>query len=257
LASPFTAWNFAAGQSGFLTAFLLGTGSFYLERNPVIAGVFIGCLTYKPQFGILFPVALLAGRRWEALTSAAITTLLLAGASIVFFGMRSWIAFPQSLAAQSAFNLSGGPESHWGLLQSVYGFIRYSGGSTSLAWTGQGIATLGVGLCTYLTWKHNVSYSIRAATLATGALIATPYVHAPDMAALAIPVAFFARERLQTGWRSGEQTLILALFVASLSILPAAGRSLIGAPILIALLGLILRRAFSCAAETVAPMATR
>ncbi len=63
LASPLTAWNFIAGQSGFLTAAFLGGALLFLERRPVVAGVFIGGLTYKPQFGILLPVALIAVRR--------------------------------------------------------------------------------------------------------------------------------------------------------------------------------------------------
>src|SRR5205823_2093176 len=58
LACPFTAWNFMAGQNGFLTGSLLGAALLSLERRPVLGGVFIGCLTYKPQFGVLLPVAL-------------------------------------------------------------------------------------------------------------------------------------------------------------------------------------------------------
>src|SRR5438128_2495203 len=50
LASPFTAWNILAGQTGFLTASLLGAALLFLEHQPVLAGAFIGCLTYKPQF---------------------------------------------------------------------------------------------------------------------------------------------------------------------------------------------------------------
>src|SRR5580700_637077 len=77
LASPFAAWNFLIGQNGFLTASLLGASLLLLERRPVLAGVFIGCLTYKPQFGILFPVALIAARQWRACVSAAVTAIFL------------------------------------------------------------------------------------------------------------------------------------------------------------------------------------
>ena len=41
------------------------------ERRPVLAGLLIGCLTWKPQFGILLPVALAASNRWRAFASAA------------------------------------------------------------------------------------------------------------------------------------------------------------------------------------------
>jgi arabinofuranan 3-O-arabinosyltransferase len=77
LASPFTAWNFFAGQNGFLTASLLGASLFFLETRPIVAGVILGCLTYKPQFGILLPLALVASRQWRAFASAGVAAALL------------------------------------------------------------------------------------------------------------------------------------------------------------------------------------
>ena len=70
LASPYTLWNFLAEQNGFLTASLIGASLLALERRPVLAGVFMGFLTYKPQFGILFPVALAASKQWRARSPA-------------------------------------------------------------------------------------------------------------------------------------------------------------------------------------------
>jgi hypothetical protein len=37
LASPYTLWNFLAGQNGFLTASVLGASLLCLERRPVLA----------------------------------------------------------------------------------------------------------------------------------------------------------------------------------------------------------------------------
>src|SRR6516162_4414010 len=73
IASPFMAWNFLAAHNGFLTASLLGASLLCLERQPLLAGVFIGCLIYKPQFGILFPVALAVAKKWRAFASAFVT----------------------------------------------------------------------------------------------------------------------------------------------------------------------------------------
>src|SRR6266404_6078441 len=109
LASPFTAWNFLLGQSGFLTASLLGASLLTLKRQPVLAGVFIGCLTYKPQFGILLPIALLAASKWRALASSAITSAILAGVSMAVFGTDAWTGFPRGLLAQAEVNLIVGP----------------------------------------------------------------------------------------------------------------------------------------------------
>src|SRR5262249_49192743 len=79
LASPFTFWNFVVGQTGFLRASLVGAALLALERRPMLAGVFTGCLTFKPQFAILFPVALTAAGQWRAFGSAAMTAALLTG----------------------------------------------------------------------------------------------------------------------------------------------------------------------------------
>jgi Glycosyltransferase family 87 len=49
--------NIGHGQNGFLTAALLGGALHLLDRRPWLAGVLIGLLAYKPQFGMLIPIA--------------------------------------------------------------------------------------------------------------------------------------------------------------------------------------------------------
>ncbi len=58
--TPFSVvMNILAGHNGFLTAGLIGLSLGLLQRGPWLSGVFLGLLTYKPQFGILFPLTLL------------------------------------------------------------------------------------------------------------------------------------------------------------------------------------------------------
>jgi arabinofuranan 3-O-arabinosyltransferase len=242
LASPFAAWNFIIGQNGFLTASLLGSSLLLLERRPVLAGMFIGCLTYKPQFGILFPVALIAASRWRACVSAALTAVFLAAASAAAFGVDAWAAFPRTLFAQGSETMFGSSE--WGFLfQTVYGLILVLHGGTALAWLAQGLVAAGVGIVVWLVWRSPIHYALKAATLSAGALIATPHALAYDLAAIAIPVAFLASDQIRCGLLRGEQTTMIALFLASLAVIPTAGKAPVGAVILVALLCLILRRA--------------
>jgi hypothetical protein len=242
LASPFAAWNFLIGQNGFLTASLLGGSLLFLERRPMLAGVFIGCLTYKPQFGILFPVALIAARQWRACVSAALTAIFLAAASVAAFDVDAWVAFPRTLFAQSSEAMFPSPE--WGFLfQTVYGLIRVLHGGAALALVAQGAAAVGVGVIVWLVWRSPVRYALKAATLSTAALIATPYALAYDLAAMAVPVAFLASDQIRCGLLRGEQTTMIALFVASLAVIPTTGKAPVGAVILVTLLCLILRRA--------------
>ena len=51
--------NLGHGQNGFLTAALLGGALLWLDLRPAVAGVLIGLLAYKPQFGLLIPLVLL------------------------------------------------------------------------------------------------------------------------------------------------------------------------------------------------------
>jgi arabinofuranan 3-O-arabinosyltransferase len=225
LASPFTFWNILVGQSGFLTTSLLGGSLLALERRPVLGGALIGCLTYKPQWGILIPIALIAARQWRALASATAVSVLLASVSAAAFGIGPWEAFPRELLAQAAINLSVDPEilnlrfdprAQWQYHQSIFGLVRALHGGASLAWLAQSVATVGGAAIVYLVWRSPVRYALKAAILSAASLIATPYAFGYDMAAIAIPVAFLARDQIRFGFLRGEQTLLLILFGASL-----------------------------------------
>ena len=252
LASPFTAWNLLAGQNGLLTASLLGASLLFLEEMPVVGGVIIGCLTYKPQFGILFPVALVASRQWRAVAGAGVALALLAAASIAVFGADAWAAFPNGFVEQSKLNLEAGPDSNWGYLQTVYGFIRNLNGSATVAWLGQSVTTVSAVLIVWLVWRSQIRYALKAATLSVAALIATPYAFAYDMAVLAIPVAFLVKDQIGFGMLRGEQTIMLVLFGGAVTTLVILGDSAdhitfggvpLGPFLVITLLAAILRRA--------------
>ena len=55
-----------------------------------------------------------------------------------------------------------------------------------------------------LMWRSRVRYAVKAAALATGALLTTPYLFMYDMMVLAIPVAFLVRMGLSNGFRAWE-----------------------------------------------------
>ena len=93
LGFPAALWNVTAGQNGFLTAALIGGTLGLLERRPALAGLCLGFLAYKPQFGLLFPIVLIADRRWLTIAVAALAAGGLAAASWLAFGSASWEAF--------------------------------------------------------------------------------------------------------------------------------------------------------------------
>jgi hypothetical protein len=54
-AFPVVFTNTLVGQNGFLTASLIGGTLYLLPTRPVLAGICLGLLSYKPQYGLLFP----------------------------------------------------------------------------------------------------------------------------------------------------------------------------------------------------------
>ena len=73
LAAPAVFINAVGGQNSTWTAALFGSGLSLLERRPLLAGGLLGLLIYKPQLGLLIPVALLAGRHWRASEGVAVS----------------------------------------------------------------------------------------------------------------------------------------------------------------------------------------
>src|SRR5262249_22159756 len=86
IAFPAVFINLGHGQNGFLTAGLFGAALVALPQRPLLSGVLFGLLAYKPQFGLLIPVALLAAGQWRTVLAAGITVLALAGAAAIAFG---------------------------------------------------------------------------------------------------------------------------------------------------------------------------
>ena len=200
--------NLVVGQNGFLTAALIGGSLVLMERKPVLAGCLLGLLSFKPHLGILFPIVLIAGGQWRALAAAAVTTALLTVASGYVFGIETWHAFLQSLPVASEATLMQG-RADWAKLQSVFALVRVLGGSAALAWSLQ-IALSGVvSILLYLMWRSSrMPFELKAAALATGALLVTPYLFLYDLMVLAVPMAFLIRLGLSSGHPPGDMPVI-------------------------------------------------
>jgi arabinofuranan 3-O-arabinosyltransferase len=191
-AFPAVLANVFVGQNGFLSAGLIGGALVILKRQPIAAGILIGLLTYKPHLGLLFPIALIAGGHWRAFVSAAIVAALMAAAAWLAFGGESWAAFVVNIPHASQAFLSDG----WASLskqQTAFGLIRVLGGSEHLAWAVQtAVALLAAGAIAFV-WRSRLPTDIKAAALATAALLATPYLYMYDVVVLAVPLAFLIR----------------------------------------------------------------
>ncbi len=192
LAWPAVLWNTVVGQTGFLTAALLGAGIALIDRRPALAGILFGLLTYKPQFGLLIPVALIAGGRWRVIGWAALSALVLCAVSAAVFGTSTWIAFFDSVARiNDAILTAGGTD--FSKLQSLYGYVRALGGSSETAWLAHGALVLFLAAFVGWLWRSDAAFDLKAAALSAATILASPYSFIYDFVALAIPLIFLGR----------------------------------------------------------------
>jgi arabinofuranan 3-O-arabinosyltransferase len=199
--------NTLVGQNGFLTASLIGGTLFLMPARPILAGVCLGLLSYKPQYGLLFPVVLIAASQWTVFFTAAAVAVAMAFASWLAFGTESWQAFFHWMPMFSQAFLTEGKATWW-KLQSLFSLVRYLGGTEQLAWAFQWVLTASVAVVLGLMWRSPVRYSLKAAALAVGTLLTTPYLFMYDMMVLAVPVAFLVRIGLKSGFRRYELPML-------------------------------------------------
>jgi len=240
VAVPMAFNNVLVGQNGFLTAALIGGTLYLMPVRPILSGICLGLLSYKPQYGLLFPLVLIAASQWTVFFTAATVTLAMAAASWLAFGTESWQAFFQWMPMFSQAFLTEG-KAPWWKMQSLFALVRTFGGTEQLAWIFHWIFAGAVAVVLALMWRSRLRYSIKAAALATGTLLTTPYLFMYDMMVLAIPVAFLIRMGLSSGFRPYElPALACALAMIAGFILTGVPLGF-GAALIVA--GLVLRRA--------------
>jgi hypothetical protein len=228
--------SIALGHNGLFTAALIGLSLLCFERLPWRGGMALGLLTYKPQFGLLFPLAFLASRNWRALLGAAGSSAILGGAAAIAFGVRTWPSFLLSLFGRNgSFSPGAGVELR---LQSIYGVAHWLGAGTWTAWAAH-LAAAGIAAsAVWAAWARPIRSPLKASLLCAGSVIVSPYVLPYDLCILSIAAAFLVSDGLANGFLPGERTA-LSICWAGLLLLPVTP---IGGLIAIVLLLMIGRR---------------
>lgn len=244
LAFPATFLTIAHGQNAFLSAALFAGGLWLLPARPVLAGILFGLLTFKPQLGLLIPLALLASGQWRAIASAAATLAVLVLSSAVLFGVEVWQAFIAQ-GSDAMATLTFGIVA-WEKMISTYAALRVAGVGHAAAMAVQVGVSLAVAMCVVRAWvpSGKVTAATRNALLLTGALISTPFGLNYDLFLLAPAIAFLAHRGFTDGFLPFEKTAMAALFVAPFAVLAMMGLGVpIAPPLLIAFFALLLHRA--------------
>jgi hypothetical protein len=243
-ATPAGLINLLDGQNGFLTAGLAGFAVIQLDRRPRLTGTLMGLLAIKPHLALLFPLALIASRRWQTFFSAALTAIVFTAISIANFGVPTTLAFLRDLPAlRDVVDHAGLP---WSQMPSPYVLMLSLGASPVTAALVQVVAALGAGICVWRVWRSDSApREAQAAVLFAGSLLISPYLFTYDLTWSAVAIAFLAILGMREGFCRGERDMLFVAWLAPLVFVPlywAAGVQL-GCVVLVMLFAVAMRAA--------------
>lgn len=203
--------NITHGHNGFLSAALMLGGMRLLDNRPWLAGLLLGCLSFKPQLGVLIPVALLAAGLWRVFAGAAVAVLGLGLISWLTLGSAPWLAFIDSLALTRHAVLEAGAIG-FGKMQNSFAAARLLGAGIETAWLIQGLTALAGAFAVFVLWRRpRSSLADRALALALGTVLAAPYLLDYDLMLLAVPLLLKAHEGRIRPWEISYFALLWAL----------------------------------------------
>jgi hypothetical protein len=213
LAQPSVLVNGFIGQNAFLTSGFFLAGLHLLKTRPLIAGAVLGLLVIKPQLAVMLPVAMIAGRYWQAVAGGALSAVALLLVGLAALGAASYAAFFEMLSTYTGFVAQS--RWPWRELASVYALLRYFGLAAGIAMTVHVAVAAVAAAMVWQSWRQDRPG--KEAVLAAATLLATPYLLTNDAGLLGLPVAWL----LLTGSRPVAALLIWGF--ALLSVVAIAG----------------------------------
>jgi hypothetical protein len=251
LVMPAALINSLNGQNGFLSGIAFAGGAVWLEEKPVLAGIFLGLLAFKPQLALALPIGLFAARRFKAAFATAMTAATLSLASLALFGMPTWRAFfAASAGMRQALMLD---RSDWIRQLSLYTALRMTGLAVSPALAAQGILAIAILALTYTACRKRPGAGAEIAVMAAAATLVSPHIMDYDLPILAPGLMWAAASGFAGGFAGFEKSALMLAYL-----LPLYARLMNVGPgipvaflVLLTVFGFFWRRAMSGAPRAV------
>jgi hypothetical protein len=244
--APATLVALATGQNGLFSAALIAGGFRLMSGRPLLAGALFGLAAFKPQLGLLIPVALVAAGAWRCLASASAVVITLSTAATAAFGASVWSAWLGALGRQWADYIAQGNATRM-KMPTLAASLESLGASQSLALGLQLTAALAAAVTVWVLFRRRRS-DLAVAALVAGCFVATPYALFYDLPLITFALFLAVRETAGAGsrWTLIEVAVLLvaclspyALFLIGASPFP------VGALALALLFVVLARRAFA------------
>jgi len=191
--APTTTLTLVAGQTGLLAAALFLGGMRLLPARPLLGGALLGLLAYKPQLGVLIPVALIAARQWQAIAAAVAAAVLMGVATSAAFGWQiwaDWLAYLPAYADQ--FARESTQNEH--LMPTLTANLRMLGVPDGIARAAQGTLALLAGIWVWRSSRNGLGPRATL-VLATACFLATPHAFVYDLPLLTGALLLFVASR--------------------------------------------------------------
>jgi Glycosyltransferase family 87 len=215
--APATIIAFATGQTGLLSSALIVGGFRLVRTRPILSGTLFGLASFKPQLGILIPIALISGRLWRTIAAACVTVFVLVLASGVAFGWSIWPLWFAKLL----------PHADWVMdvkdryNPTITSSLTSIGVDSTVARSVQACVAVFVGVIMWICFRPGVTL-LAIASLLVGTFLATPYAIVYDMPLLTSAVLLVLRDEEQTNRGLTIPELIILAATLVLPIIMAA-----------------------------------
>ena len=215
LLSPGAAVAGWLGQNTFLSAGLLIGGFTFGRRRPLLGGALLGLLTFKPQFWLMVPIALIAARQWKMLFAALATAAAVSLASLAVFGPQIWADWLHLMLMPNAlFKQWQAVARDDGL--SLFACARVLGASVALA---NAVQYAGAALAAVAVWqafRRPFPADIRVAVLVLATAIAAPHIMNYDATLYCIAASLLFVHNLRRNNGLADTVISFALWLSPL-----------------------------------------
>lgn len=213
-----------SGQTGIWLVAIWMMSLALLDERPIISGILIGVLTIKPQIGVLLAIYLICGGYWKVISSTIITTLILIGVSIVFFGIQPWLSFIQETMPHQSkiIAVDYGIFDH--MVHTPFKWVINLRMNVSVAWILQSIYM--VSAIAIMIWAslRAVDRRLQLAVLSVLTFLFSPYMVIYDMTLIAFAICLYIEfKKDHDGQDWNDFTSITRLTILSLILTPYFG----------------------------------
>jgi len=241
--APAALFCLVLGQTGLIMSALLIGGIGWLGRRPLLAGICLGLLTFKPPLGLLVPFALLAGWHWRTIASASLTAALLILASLAVYGADGWVTYLTNLPGRQVDLQADFGGLIVNLSPTVTMAARLIGLAPAAQYALQALAALAALACVVWAFRRGRAPGLCGALLFIGTMLASPFSLSYDMSMVTVAVWLLLQDMLRNGSSAGGRTI--AVLTWTLPVWLYAFNEVhvpVGPPILAAVFVLVLLR---------------